>query len=103
MKNNNDEDDVKKYDKIKLFEDIPKTTKYFPEIESYFRTKNHLENLNDEKIKLYIDILYQRYPLYEKINYYKKLQLIKTQSLLQTLKFNNYYNNKALDLILLKE
>lgn len=103
MKNNNDAEEVKKYHKIKLFEDIPKITKYFPEIESHFRTKNNLENLNDEKLKLYIDILYQKYPDYEKINYFEKRQLIKTQTLLQIFKFNNYHNNKALDLILLKE
>ena len=95
--------DAKKYHKKKLIEDIQNITKKFPEIESYFRVKNNLENLNDEKLKMYIDILYQRNKDYEKINYFQKLKLIKSQYLLQKYKFDKYYNNKVLDLILLKE
>ena len=95
--------DAKKYHKKKLIEDIQNITKKFPEIESYFRFKNNLENLNDEKLKMYIDILYQRNKDYEKINYFQKLKLIKSQYLLQKYKFDKYYNNKVLDLILLKE
>ena len=95
--------DAKKYHKKKLIEDIQNITKKFPEIESFFRVKNNLENLNDEKLKMYIDILYQRNKDYEKINYFQKLKLIKSQYLLQKYKFDKYYNNKVLDLILLKE
>ena len=102
-KDKKDKEETKKHHKIKLFEDIQKITKYFPKIESFFKFENNLEYLKEEKLKNYIDILYQKYNDYEKITYFEKLKLIKNQYMRQTFKFENYYNNKALDLILLKE
>ena len=103
MKNVKGTEDDKIYHKVKLFKDIQKIAKFFPFIESYFRDKNHLEYLRGEKLKMYIDILYQRYKDYDKINHLEKIQLIRTQYMRQFFKHENYFNNKVLDLILLKE
>jgi len=96
MENNKGSEDDKKCHKKKLFEDISKITQDFPSIESYFREKNNLQNLSGDKLKIYIDILYQRYKDYEKLNNFEKIQIIRTQYMNQIL-------NNVLDLIILKE
>ena len=96
MENNKVSEDDKKYHKKKLFEDTSKIAQDFPSIESYFREKNNLQNLCGDKLKIYIDILYQRYKDYEKLNNFEKIQIIRTQYMNQTL-------NNVLDLIILKE
>ena len=70
MKNINEAEDKKHYLKIKLFEDIQSISQKYPFIEMYFKVFNNLDNLNGKNLKIYIDILYQRYKNYEKINYF---------------------------------
>ena len=103
MKNINEAEDKKHYLKIKLFEDIQSISQKYPFIEMYFKDFNNLDNLNGKNLKIYIDILYQRYKNYEKINYFGKLELIKTQYMRQKFKLEKHYNDKVLDLVLLKE
>ena len=96
MENNKASEDDKQCHKKKLFEDISKITQDFSFIESYYRDKNNLQNLSGDKLKMYIDILYQRYKDYEKLNNFEKIQIIRTQYMNQIL-------NNILDLIILKE
>ena len=103
MKNINEAEDKKHYLKIKLFEDIQSISQKYPFIEMYFKDFNNLDNLNGKNLKIYINILYQRYKNYEKINYFEKVELIKTQYMRQKFKHEKHYNDKVLDLVLLKE
>ena len=116
--NNQKEEKIKMYPKLKLFENISSLIKTFPSIEKYYKDNYKLERLNHEKLQMYINILFERHKNYDKYNYFDKVNLLKNQynniNLLKTehmhnesvygsFKFKNYDNTIALDLLLLKE
>ena len=112
------EKDNKTIPKIKLYENISSLIQTFPSIEKYYKDNYKLSKLNEEKLRLNIDILFTRHKNYEKLNYFEKINIIKTQynniNLLKTehmhdvcifgsFKFKNYDNTLPIDLLLLKE
>ena len=116
--NKNNLKEAKIYPKLKLFENISSLIKSFPSIEKYYKDNYKLEKLSSEKLQMYINILFERHKNYDKLNYFDKITLIKNQynniNLLKTehmhnefvyhsIKFKNYDNTLALDLLVLKE
>ena len=114
----NEQKENEKILKTKLFDNIKRLIKTFPSIEIYYKDNYKLEKLNDEKLKIYINILFERHKDYEKLNYFEKTNIIKTQyntiNLIKTeymhneyiysnFKFKYYDESIALDLLLLKE
>lgn len=109
------EKDNKTIPKIKLYENISSLIQTFPSIEKYYKDNYKLSKLNEEKLRLNIDILFTRHKNYEKLNYFEKINIIKTQynniNLLKTehmydecifgsSKFKNYDNTLPIDLLL---
>ena len=118
MSSQNNQKEAKIYPKLKLFENISSLIKSFPSIEKYYKDNYKLEKLSSEKLQMYINILFERHKNYDKLNYFDKISLIKNQynniNLLKTehmhnefvyhsIKFKNYDNTLALDLLVLKE
>jgi len=118
MNGNNKKTEHILFPKQKLFENLSSFIKTFPSIDKYYKTNYKLDNLNDIKLMLYINILFERHKNYEKYNFFDKVNLIKTQynniNLLKTefmlqeniygnFKFKKYDMTIGLDLLLIKE
>ena len=101
------------YHKIKLFEYISSLEFSSHEKiifdQTFFKFKYNLDILLNWKLKVYINLLYEKYDNYEKLNYNDKVQLIKNAQIREVFikgksDFDNNINNAfAVDLVLLKE
>ena len=115
MNTTNELNKFKEYSKQKLYDDLSKIVLKYPFnkkiefIENYFNKNYHIDKISNEKLKKYINNLYNRYKGYEFLNYFKKIKLLKNEYIRFDFidgKFkleNKEINVLALDFALVKE